>query len=237
MTGGRKTDEHLYDSVLHSFNMAFTNTMSLQKAKAEFQTIKIEGGNLDTYIARFERLARIAGYNLQDRLVLDRFGSGLTSGLYIAIVNSPDEPRNWTEWTRAVQKYQQKYLLICSSLGLRNPKESKMHKKPQTLKQWKAAWRKPTNRDPDTMDTTPGRARARKINVDERTELMRTGKCFTCKKQGHLSHNCPQRLPQRQRTNACASTSKIEDVNSHDEEPTKVRSGKRSLPLPKTWRF
>ena len=99
MAGGRKTDKHLYNSVMDSFNTAFTDTMSLQKAKAEFQTIKMEQGDLDTYIARFERLARIAGYNLQDRLVLDQFGSGLTSGLYIAIVNSPNEPRTWTEWT------------------------------------------------------------------------------------------------------------------------------------------
>ena len=59
----------------------------------------MEGGDLDTYIARFERLARIAGYDLHNQMVLDRFGSGLTSGLYIAIVNGPDEPRNWTEWT------------------------------------------------------------------------------------------------------------------------------------------
>ena len=227
MAGGRKTDEHLYDSVLDSFNTAFMDTMSLQKAKAEFQTIKMEGGDLDTYIARFERLARIASYNLQDWLVLDRFSSGLTSGLYIAIVNGPDEPRYWTEWTRAAQRYQQKYLLIHSSLGLRNPKEPKSCKKPQTIEQWKAAWRKPANRDPYAMDTTPGRARARKIDADERTELMRTGKCFTCKKQGHLSRNCPQRPPQRPRTNARASTSKLEEVNSDDEEPIKVRSGKK----------
>ena len=227
MTGGRKTDEHLYDSVLDSFNMAFTDTMSLQKAKAEFQTIKMEGGDLDTYIARFERLARIAGYNLQDQLVLDKFGSGLTSGLYIAIVNGPNEPRNWTEWTRAGQKYQQKYLLIRASLGIRNPKESKIHKKLQTLEQWKMAWKKPTNRDPDAMDTTPGRARVRKIDADERTELMKAGKCFTCKKHGHLSRDCPQRPPQRPHTNARASTSKIEDVNSDDEEPAKARSGKK----------
>ena len=77
------------------------------------------------------------------------------------------------------------------------------------------------------MDTTPGCARARKIDVDERTELMKAGKCFTCKKQGHLSRDCPQRPPQQQRTNAHANTSKIEDVNSDDEEPTKVRSGKK----------
>ena len=175
MTGGRRTDKHLYDSVMESFNTAFMDTMSLQKAKAEFQTIKMEGGDLDTYIARFERLARIASYDLHNQMVLDRFGSGLTSGLYIAIVNSPNEPRNWTEWTRAAQKYQQKYLLIRSSLGMRNPKDSKPHKKPQTLKQWKAAWKKPTSRDPDAMDTTPGRARVRKIDANERSELMRTG--------------------------------------------------------------
>ena len=207
--------------------MAFTDTMSLQKAKAEFQTIKMEGGDLDTYIARFERLARIAGYNLQDQLVLDWFGSGLTSGLYIAIVNGPDEPRTWTEWTRAAQKYQHKYLLIRSSLGLRNPRELKTRKKLQTLEQWKAAWKKPTNRDPDAMDTTPGRTRVRKIDADERTELMKAGKCFTCKKQGHLSRDCPQRPPQCPHTNTRASTSKIEDVNSDDEGPTKVRSRKK----------
>ena len=227
MAGGRKADKHLYDSVLDSFNMAFTDTMSLQKAKAEFQTIKMEGGDLDTYIARFERLARIAGYNLQDQLVFDRFGSGLILGLYIAIVNSPDEPRNWMEWTRAVQKYQQKYLLIHSSLGMRNPKDLKPRKKLQTLEQWKAAWRKPTNQDPDTMDTTPGCARARKIDTNERTELMRTSKCFTCKKQGHLSCDCPQRPPQHPHPSAHANTSKIEDVNCDDEELAKVRSGKK----------
>ena len=187
----------------------------------------MEGGDLDTYIARFERLARITGYDLHNQMVLDQFGSGLTSGLYIAIVNGPDKPRNWTEWTRAAQKNQQKYLLIRSSLGMRNPRDSKTQKKPQTLEQWKAAWKKLGNRDPDAMDTTPGCTRARKIDADERMELMKAGKCFTCKKQGHLSHDCPQRPPQRPHTNACASTSTLDEVNSNNEEPAKVRSGKK----------
>ena len=76
------------------------------------------------------------------------------------------------------------------------------------------------------MDTTSGRTRARKIDADERMELMKAGKCFTCKKQGHLSRDCPQRPP-RPCTNARASTSHIEEVNSDDEEPAKVRSGKK----------
>ena len=225
--GARKTDEHLYNTVIDSFNTAFTDTMSLQRAKAEFQSIKMEGGDLDTYIPKFERLARIAGYDLHNQMVLDRFGSGLTSGLYIAIVNGPDEPRNWTKWTHAAQKYQQKYLLIHSSLVMRNPKDSKTHKKPQTAELWKAAWKSRGSKDRDAMDTTPGRTRAKKIDADERTELMKAGKCFTCKKQGHLSCDCPQRPPPHPCTNACTSTLQIEEVNSDDEEPAKVRSGKK----------
>ena len=57
---------------------------------------------------------------------------------------------------------------------------------------------------------------------------MKTGKCFTCKKQGHLSRDCPQRPPQRPCTNAHAGTSsQIKDVNSDDEELAKVRSRKK----------
>ena len=57
---------------------------------------------------------------------------------------------------------------------------------------------------------------------------MKAGKCFTCKKQGHLSHDCPQRPPQCPCSNACTSTSsQIKEVNSDNEEPAKVRSGKK----------
>ena len=135
----------------------------------------------------------------------------------------------WLDWTRAAQKYQQKYLLIRSALGIKTGNTvQKTRKKPQTPEQWKAAWNNKKNSDPDAMDTTPGRARARRIDADEHTELMKAGKCFTCKKQGHLSRDCPQRPPQCPRTNARASTSsQIEEVQSEDEEPAKVRSGKK----------
>ena len=106
--------------------------------------------------------------------------------------------------------------------------DSKSRRKPRTPEQWKAAWNNKRNNNPDAMDTTPGRVRARRIDTDERTELMKAGKCFTCKKQGHLSCDCPQRPPQRPRTNACASTSsQLEEANSDNEEPAKVRSRKK----------
>ena len=56
---------------------------------------------------------------------------------------------------------------------------------------------------------------------------MKAGKCFTCKKQGHLSCDCPQRPPQRPRANARTSTSQIKEVNSDDKELAKVRKGEK----------
>ena len=228
IAGASRREEHLYNMVMDSFNTAFTDTMSLQKAKAEFQSLKMERGELDTYISKFERLARMAGYNLQDQMVLDQFGSSLNPGLFMAIINNTD-PCTWLNRTRVAQKYQQKYLLIRSALGMKvgNP-DSKPQKKPQTPEQWKAAWSNKRSNNPDAMDTTPGCARVRRIDADERAELMKAGKCFTCKKQGHLSRDCPQRPPPCSCTNARASTSsQIEDVNSDDEEPAKVRSRKK----------
>ena len=97
------------------------------------QTNTLVRDNLNAYIAKFKRLSRLAGYNLQNQLVLDKFGSRLTSGLYIAIINSAKEPWNWTVWVHAAQKYQQKYLLIHTSLGFKNQKTLKQWNNPQTV--------------------------------------------------------------------------------------------------------
>ena len=116
----------------------------------------MEKGKLDTYIAKFERFARLAGYSLQDQMVLDRFSSGLNPGLYASIINNT-EPCTWLDWTRAAMKYQQKYLLIHSALSMKAGNTmQKSRKRPQTLEQWKAAWNNKRSSDPDAMDTTPG---------------------------------------------------------------------------------
>ena len=96
IVGAGRNEEHLYDAVMDSFNTAFTDTTSMQKAKAEFRSLKMEMGELDTYIAKFKRLARLAGYNLQDQMVLDQFGSGLNPGLFSSIINNTD-PRTWLD--------------------------------------------------------------------------------------------------------------------------------------------
>jgi hypothetical protein len=219
------TEEFLYDTIEVVFRSAFTDTMSVQRAKAEFQLISMERGDLDGYVSKFEQLARLAGYDLNSSLVLNRFGSKLIPSLYAAIVNGPDEPVTWTDWVRAAQKYQQKYLLVQANLGDGQSKDPVKGQKNRSKEQWQQALR-PKPRDPNAMEID--RVRARQITMDERAELMKAGKCFTCCKQGHLSHDCPQ-CSSRPRTNVPASTSqvKIEDDDEEEDIPkTRAHIGK-----------
>jgi hypothetical protein len=125
----------------------------------------------------------------------------------------------------AAQKYQQKYLLVQANLGDRRSKDPAKGQKSRSKEQWQQALR-PKPKDPNAMEID--RVRARQITTDKRVELMKAGKCFTCRKQGHLSRDCPQRLS-RPHTNARASTSqvKVEDDDEEEDAPkTKARIGK-----------
>jgi len=117
VNGADPNDEYLSDTVENAFETAFRDTMSEQKAMSNFDNLTIEKGNLDEYINRFERLARLLGYDLNSKFVLKKFGKGLVPGLYTSIINGMSTvPDFWTEWVRTAQKYQQKFLLVQSNL-------------------------------------------------------------------------------------------------------------------------
>jgi hypothetical protein len=53
------------------------------------------------------------------------------------------------------------------------------------------------------MDLTPGRTRARAaLTDDEMNKLRQEGKCFKCKRQGHIGRNCPNQNSQIRTTNS-----------------------------------
>ena len=70
------------------------------------------------------------------------------------------------------------------------------------------------------MDLTPGRTHARAaLTDDERATLQQEGKCFKCRKKGHMSRDCPDRASQAQ-----SGTTKEEGPKEEvKEEDTQIK--------------
>ena len=206
---GNNNHEYLWDTVSDAFFRAFTNITREVDAQTDIKTLKMKGDHgLDDYISTFERLARLGGYNLTDRAVIDMFVDGLPNSLAINVAKF-NNPRTFNEWKRGAVEHHTTYLWI----------KSRFHKKSEarpTSDQWKKAFSK---KGDDAMDTTPGRVKARATNTrpplndDEREKLRKEGRCFRCKKQGHLSRYCPDK-PSQVRGNPTEDESDRETIQA-----------------------
>jgi hypothetical protein len=65
------------------------------------------------------------------------------------------------------------------------------------------------------MDLTPGHICARGALTDDKcAKLMATGGCFCCRKQGHMSHNCPDKPRQSQARSIQDNKVQIQSANT-----------------------
>jgi hypothetical protein len=67
----------------------------------------------------------------------------------------------------------------------------------------------------NAMDLTPGHICARgTLTEEERAKLMATGGCFRCRKQGHISRNCPDKPRQSQARGNQEDEAQIQAANT-----------------------
>src|SRR6266404_508026 len=99
-----------------------------------------------------------------------------------------DTPDTWQEWKESARKCQEIYLRWRQILGITDSKKDQSSSKKKDLNKWWQGFNsKRAECDPNAMDTTPGRTRACRMTMDERTCLMNKGKCFNCQCKGHFS--------------------------------------------------
>jgi hypothetical protein len=152
------TDERLWNEVFDSFNRQFANVMEQEDAQAALaKGLQLERGDLDKLITEFEQLVRHAGYNINQDLVLRIFTSALPNAMYEYILRNIPQPATYEQWRAAAIDQQRVYV------HMRNRADRfKTKPKPTPTNNWKpfnTQWRNP-QRDPNAMDTSPGRTRA-----------------------------------------------------------------------------
>ena len=79
-TGGRETDEWIWDTMINDFAQNFQDVMSQERAEKKLFKLQMEKGELDKYTSQFQQLAELAGYYEQTGMICCRYFQGLPQG-------------------------------------------------------------------------------------------------------------------------------------------------------------
>jgi hypothetical protein len=211
------TDERLWTEVFNSFNRQFANVMEQEDAQAALaKGLQLEKGDLDKLITEFEQLVRHTGYDVNQDLVLRIFTSALPNTMYEYIVRTLPPTATYEQWRNMAIKQQRIYVHMQNRAD-----RFKTKSKPPPISNWKpfnVQWKK-SHRDPNAMDTSPGRTCARVAEAEDflpggnryeqrvggsreggipQGPIQRDGtrkvlKCFFCDKPGHFARDCRQK--------------------------------------------
>jgi hypothetical protein len=208
------TDERLWNEVFDSFNRQFANIMEQEDAQAALaKGLQLERGDLDKLITEYEQLVRHASYDINQDLVLQIFTSALPNVMYKYILRTLPQPATYKQWRSAAIDQQRVYVHMRNRAN-----HFKTKTKPQPTNNWKPfnnQWRNP-QRNPNAMDTSPGRTHARVAKAEDflpggtryeqrvggnreggypRGPAQKDGQrkvltCFFCGKPGHFTWDC-----------------------------------------------
>jgi hypothetical protein len=189
-TGRLVTFESHWRDFEKAFKDTFTDIAESVKAENDLKSLKMTSGDIDSYIATFMKLLKMAGYTDSEHGSLELFKKGLPAGLNIWIINNSTAPPSTLRgWIEAAHTEQLKYL---QTLEFSNKKKPS----PQALALAKCLGVRShgNNHDPNAMDVDSGnfnRGGFTPLSAEEKQKLRDTGGCFRCQKKGHISKYCP----------------------------------------------
>ena len=216
-----ETDETLWNEFEAAFLNAWTDTSKKQNAYDQLMRLTMNGWDVDTYIATFDRLALAAGWDLDSEGTIAKFREGLTKGVHSKALDRDRIPRTIDEWKAAarteVARAKEKYNAGLTGTQRRNPPKSGTYQNPQSTP------RTNTNNSgvtPMEVDSATGQTNFKKLTPEERAQLAKEGRCFCCRLQGHMARDCPKNSNRNLNSNAWETTTENKATDSSKTPPT-----------------
>jgi hypothetical protein len=142
----------------------------------------MKGDHLDEYITDFATLIRELEWDKDSEIACHHFRQGLLTPLVRQILQHEGNPDSLTGWERVAQIHHARWAMT-KAFGYTGKRDRQRGFKPQFHQKSKKK-----ESDPNTMDID-----FTQMTQMEKEQLMKSGSCFHCKKQGHLVQNCPQK--------------------------------------------
>jgi Retrotransposon gag protein/Zinc knuckle len=197
--GHTKTEEYLWNEFERAFKAAFKDLSKILNAQTQLNKLLQDGEGVEQYIVKFNRLLKQAGFDEDDKGLVNLFQKGLLPPLHESCMQSQPQPVSMQQWQDTAKREHQifqeiQHVRFQQKLGqpILVPKQ-KVQQNPTQF--WKAPG--PNAMNVDLATTTDPNPRL----------------CYNCQKPGHIKANC--RSPRVQRTNTqqpqkkCTFCSKI----------------------------
>ena len=99
----QRTNEALWTEFEVDFQSAFTDTTKEQDAYNKLMALRMQGNDVDSYIASFNNLVKHSGWSLTDRGALEKFKHGLPQRIALCIMYRDMPPTTLINWQTAVR--------------------------------------------------------------------------------------------------------------------------------------
>jgi Ty3 transposon capsid-like protein/Zinc knuckle len=173
---------------LKDIRLAFWAADRVRDVVNRLETLKQGKKMAEELVTEFWQIVGQAGMERKsksDHLHLIRyFRKALEPRLWNKILFSTDIPKTIDEWTELAIQYDTNWrmgMMFLNQDKTSPPKKADTNKSTEKARWWRTMEKKV---DPNAMDVDA-------LTMEERGSLMRQGKCFRCKKTGHLAKDCP----------------------------------------------
>ena len=168
-----------YKKFIKSLKKLFSPYDAPGDALDAMKHLRMGEGNFDKHLAKFKLLVSQSGLD-ESPVIVDLFRETLPVGLQQPILLSENPPTTLQGWYNKASTFHGNWRRTQRMLGRGKANEQKKDMPKRTFTFPKR------ERNPDAMDID-------QLTTEERTQLMKEGKCSKCQKQGHLSKDCPPR--------------------------------------------
>ena len=183
-------DPALWDWFVREFTLQFTDSAEEENAFAALQKLELKDNDVDTYINHFIELAEKAQWGLDAPGTIRLFRNGLPVNMHRAICRYQHLPRDMQDWFEATREECKRYNDMAVSIGPRGG-VGNISTRQNCLRGIETPKPRQKGKDPNAMEVDA--IKTGRLSDEEKAKLLKEGRCFRCKKMGHLSRNCPDK--------------------------------------------